>query len=192
MTPDKQILKAWDELIFRTLKYFPKWLHPNYLTILRLVLLIPLALALWHKYYLLFIIIFLFAYLTDIFDGALARYRKQQSAFGVLMDPLADKIIFYLALFGLAYGKISLFLFTILLITEVVLYGFALIYIPLLRYLKLNFVFASNIFGKLKMATQILAIIFLFFNFVELGSFLLWLSLGWILLGVIKNVYFDR
>ncbi|MCX7885853.1 MAG: CDP-diacylglycerol--glycerol-3-phosphate 3-phosphatidyltransferase [Verrucomicrobiae bacterium] len=37
--------------------------------------------------------VFIIACLTDWYDGRLARARKQETAFGALLDPVADKIL---------------------------------------------------------------------------------------------------
>ncbi|MCB1958103.1 MAG: CDP-alcohol phosphatidyltransferase family protein, partial [Rhodocyclaceae bacterium] len=43
-------------------------------------------------------IIFVAAAVTDWFDGYLARYLKQTSAFGAFLDPVADKLMVAAAL----------------------------------------------------------------------------------------------
>lgn len=69
---------------------------PNLLTLSR-ILLIPAIVAAfyldgtaanWITFGL-----FIFAGLTDYFDGYLARMRSQQSAFGRFLDPVADKLL---------------------------------------------------------------------------------------------------
>lgn len=39
------------------------------------------------------LVIFIIASLTDLWDGRIARRRKQETAFGALLDPVADKIL---------------------------------------------------------------------------------------------------
>lgn len=76
------------------------WNVPNVLTMLRLAL-IPvfagLFLAGYEKGALL---VFCLASITDYFDGYLARRNNQITAFGKLVDPLADKLMVCTALLG--------------------------------------------------------------------------------------------
>lgn len=65
---------------------------PNYLTILRLILVpIIFTLVLTEKYLAAFVF-FLIANITDILDGQIARKYNLITDWGKLMDPLADKI----------------------------------------------------------------------------------------------------
>ncbi len=80
---------------------------PNYLTLARIFLVPLLVVVLLNPYsehwfgvssYVIAIIIFLLASLTDILDGHIARSRKQVSKFGALLDPIADKLLVSAAL----------------------------------------------------------------------------------------------
>ncbi|WP_067625739.1 CDP-diacylglycerol--glycerol-3-phosphate 3-phosphatidyltransferase [Alicyclobacillus acidiphilus] len=77
---------------------------PNLLTLLRL-LLIPCylwafyATASPHKVLALFVL--LFAGLTDVLDGYIARTYKLETYTGQLLDPLADKLMMVAVLFSL-------------------------------------------------------------------------------------------
>lgn len=79
-----------------------RWTLPNTLTVLRLfaALLVPVAflyfnrpLADWVA-----LVIFSLAAVTDYLDGYLARLWKQQSRFGQMLDPIADKAMVIIAL----------------------------------------------------------------------------------------------
>ena len=80
---------------------------PNYLTLLR-ILIVPLLVVvlltdvvdsyLGISGYAFAIAIFLMASFTDILDGHLARRRNQVSNFGKLLDPIADKLLVSAAL----------------------------------------------------------------------------------------------
>ena len=69
---------------------------PNQLTLLRIALSFLLILFLLSPGFsakLAALATFILAALTDLWDGRLARRRGQVSDFGVLMDPIADKIL---------------------------------------------------------------------------------------------------
>ena len=74
------------------------WNLPNVLTMLRMAL-IPIFVVFyvvhWEK---LALLVFLIASATDWLDGHLARKHQQITAFGKLMDPLADKLMVCTAL----------------------------------------------------------------------------------------------
>ncbi len=65
---------------------------PNYLTIIRLIL-VPIIFALiLLEYYWAAFAFFLTANITDVLDGRIARKYNLITDWGKLMDPLADKI----------------------------------------------------------------------------------------------------
>ncbi|HAT9653444.1 TPA: CDP-alcohol phosphatidyltransferase family protein, partial [Legionella pneumophila subsp. pneumophila] len=66
---------------------------PNTLTLLRLVLIAPFLMYLFHHEYVKAFYIFIAAGLTDGLDGWLARHFQWQSFFGSFVDPLADKLL---------------------------------------------------------------------------------------------------
>ena len=73
-------------------------------------------------------VIFLFASLTDFFDGYLARSLSAQSKFGRLFDPIADKMIVTTAIVMLVYSggicSLSLIPAIIILCREFFISGF--------------------------------------------------------------------
>jgi CDP-diacylglycerol---glycerol-3-phosphate 3-phosphatidyltransferase len=81
---------------------------PNFLTLVRLasVPVLGVLLAIDHGtnpgYRDLAAIVFVFASLTDFVDGAIARRWNQETRFGRIMDPIADKALVAVALIGLA------------------------------------------------------------------------------------------
>lgn len=68
---------------------------PNYITLARVLALLPLALVLGLGYQLAGVTIFALAAASDMLDGWLSRLLGQESAWGKLADPLADKIFVY-------------------------------------------------------------------------------------------------
>ena len=79
-----------------------RWTLPNILTVLRLLaapgvavmfLYFSRPLADWFA-----LVLFVLAALTDFLDGYLARAWKQESKFGAMLDPIADKAMVVIAL----------------------------------------------------------------------------------------------
>lgn len=170
------------------LKYFPSWLRPNYLTILRLLLLAPLIYYFLQKKFIFMLIIFIIAVITDLLDGALARYRHLESTLGSILDPLADRLLFFISLFLLAYRQINATVFYFSLISEIVLLALAIIFIIALKYLKLKYLSGANIFGKAKAIIQMLIIFLLFINLFYPLAFLIELS-TWLMVATIILLY---
>jgi CDP-diacylglycerol---glycerol-3-phosphate 3-phosphatidyltransferase len=51
--------------------------------------------------------LFLFAAITDVLDGWIARRRKQVSRFGTLLDPIADKLLISAAFISLVENRLA-------------------------------------------------------------------------------------
>jgi len=66
---------------------------PNALSIIRIILTVPIVIALLKGQYLLTISLFLLAGLTDALDGWIAKQFSFQSRLGSILDPMADKIL---------------------------------------------------------------------------------------------------
>lgn len=136
----------------------PHWANwPNAFTFLR-VLLVPVVLWLltlesdaagWWAFS-----VFLFAAVTDSFDGWLARRYNGVTRWGQLADPLADKLLVLGALASLALlGRVWWWAVVVILLREVLVTGLR---VRLVRRLRL--VLPASRWGKLKTITQILAV----------------------------------
>jgi CDP-diacylglycerol--glycerol-3-phosphate 3-phosphatidyltransferase len=79
-----------------------KWTIPNVLTTLRLLAApgVPVMFLYFHRPIADWFALTLFvsAAITDYFDGYLARLWKQESKFGTMLDPIADKAMVLIAL----------------------------------------------------------------------------------------------
>lgn len=79
-----------------------KWTLPNILTVIRLLAAPGVAIMFlyfhrpWADWFAL--TLFVMAAVTDWFDGYLARAWKQESKFGAMLDPIADKMMVVIAL----------------------------------------------------------------------------------------------
>ena len=107
-------------------------LIPNVITSLRLLLAIPICISIYQGNELLALLLFIFAGISDGFDGYLARRFTWESEFGKLLDPLADKCLILSTLLALAYVQLlPIWLVGILLVRD------ALAVIGSMLYLKL-------------------------------------------------------
>ena len=130
---------------------------PNKLTLIRIILVpffvLSLLIAFPH-HYMVSLIIFIAASITDCLDGQIARKRNMITDFGKFADPLADKILVISALVCFVeLGIISAWPVIIVLFRE-----FTVTSIRLIASSK-GKVVAANIWGKMKTVSQMIAII---------------------------------
>lgn len=170
------------------IKYFPSWLRPNHITMIRLLLLAPIVYCFFQKNFIFMIVIFILAVITDLFDGELARQRNHQTVLGSFLDPIADRLLFFIPLFLLAYYQINKTVLLFSLISEIALIILALFYVLLLKYIKLKHLHGANIFGKLKAAAQVIAVIFLFLHLFFPHAFIAQIS-EWLIIASIIFLY---
>ncbi|MBF0545489.1 MAG: CDP-diacylglycerol--glycerol-3-phosphate 3-phosphatidyltransferase [Candidatus Riflebacteria bacterium] len=102
-------------------------------------------------------IVFIIAAITDYYDGAMARFYKEETTFGKFIDPIADKLLVSSALIVLVeYRTISCipsWAAAVIISREFAVTGLRLLGAP-----KGMSVEASS-FGKWKTATQLISII---------------------------------
>ena len=121
--------------------------------------------------------IFGLAAFTDWLDGYVARRRQQVTQLGQLMDPLADKLLITAALISLVQmGMAPAWMVVVILGREL-----AITVLRSLAYARGASIPASRL-GKVKMATQVVAILLLILGtqawiFWLLGTVALWLVL---------------
>ena len=146
----------------------------NKLTLIR-VLLIPIMIAILYVKPLsnpvgffdmtlaglLFAILFCIASFTDFLDGYIARKYNQITTFGKFLDPIADKVLVMVALFHLMMimpNRVPLWAVMIVIVREFMVTGVRLLAI------EKGHVIAASIYGKIKTATTMFALIVLLFN----------------------------
>ncbi len=153
---------------------------PNRLTLLR-VLLIPVFIALVMAgsplMQTLAALAFILASLTDWMDGWYARKHGQETDFGKLMDPMADKLLVMSALVALvAQGRAPWLAAIVILAREFIISGIRLVATAQGR------VIAADRLGKYKTALQMVALPMLILGgvlgawCVKGGELLLWAS----------------
>src|SRR5258707_5997873 len=130
---------------------------PNKLTLSRFVLTVAFLTVMFSRVpyrETIALVLFVAGGISDFLDGQIARRRKLITNFGILMDPLADKIMVcsaFIAFVGL--GWIPAWMVVIIVARELAITG-----LRLLAASK-NVVLAAEGYGKHKTISQIIAII---------------------------------
>jgi len=75
------------------LKLFPHFVRPNFLTVFRFISVPFIIFLLISENYELGLWLFAISAFSDALDGALARTRQQITDWGIVFDPLADKLL---------------------------------------------------------------------------------------------------
>ena len=103
----------------------------NGLTILRLLMAPVISILLVYRFWRPAVAVFLLAGVTDALDGFFARSRAQRTELGMILDPLADKLLLFAAFMTLVYlHQIPRWLFIIVVSRDLILIGgFLVVYI---------------------------------------------------------------
>src|SRR5687767_6672029 len=150
------VLHPGDRLFAATVgRIMPARVRPNHLTVLRLMLIPFVLYFLWRQRYEIGVPLFLFAALTDWFDGALARTRKQITEWGIIHDPFVDKLLIGSVLFVIVLDHINYTLGMALLGVEA-----AMIAVGWYRKTR-GKVEPANVWGKIKMVAEVCGIMLL-------------------------------
>jgi cardiolipin synthase len=141
---------------------------PNYLTLFRILLTPVFFITLIsyspekEGYRFVALAIFVVASLTDALDGILARFLKQRTALGQILDPLADKILLVSAYIGLLfvttlpYRPPLWITITIIFRDLILLFGFLI-----LNFAAVKIEVLPNLWGKLTTVSQMLLLCFI-------------------------------
>jgi CDP-diacylglycerol--glycerol-3-phosphate 3-phosphatidyltransferase len=159
-----------DRLLAATvLRLLPSWVTPNMITIARIILVPFVVWMVWNSWYLAGGLAFLFVAATDALDGSLARTRGPITNWGMVWDPVADKLL---------VGSVGVILVLRNFPEElaVVVFGLEAMFLVGGYYRKRQGrIVAANIWGKLKMNCQVVGIV-LFIAYLAFGQ--PWLALA--------------
>ena len=146
---------------------------PNYLTILRLILVPIIFIMIIKEKYLVAFVFFLTASVTDIFDVRIARKYDLITDWGKLMDPLADKITQISTLSALIIKGIIPFWILVILTTKELI----MIIVAFVLYKKQIVTVHSKWYGKAATILFFVAIVFSLLSetFVELTKITIYL-----------------
>lgn len=158
---------------------------PNKLTVARMIA-VPFFVAAYMLgpknvwFYLVALIIFAAASLTDMLDGKIARARGLVTNFGKIMDPLADKILVYSAFCLMVWdGTVAGWMLILILAREFAVSGMRTVAASE------GIVIAAGMSGKIKTVLQMFAVPVLILALaipsvpviMTIGQVLLWASL---------------
>ena len=182
--PNSEFQKAdklyfFDRVLAATLlKFIPRCVTPNHVTVVRFVLTPVVAWLMFYEHYSIGLCAFLLVAFTDAIDGALARTRGQITEWGKIYDPLADKILIGSVVFIIVLKYIDLWTALIIIILEILIILSA--WIQLRRGGKVQ----SNVWGKIKMILQCAGVSFLLLAIVFDWAALFPLAFGTLYLAI--------
>jgi CDP-diacylglycerol---glycerol-3-phosphate 3-phosphatidyltransferase len=145
---------------------------PNKLTISRFVLTVAFLVTMFSRvrfHETIALVLFVAGGISDFLDGFIARRDKLVTNFGILMDPLADKIMVCSAFIAFVeLGWISAWMVVVIVARELSITGLRLLAASR------NVVLAAEGYGKHKTISQIVAII----SLLVLASYQQWGPIG--------------
>lgn len=147
-------IHAHDQFVYRIfLKHLPFSITPNCITSLRIFFTPLIFLLILFEHYKVGAAGFLFLAFTDVLDGSLARTQNKITKFGMMYDPLADKFLIGSMVLLLVFRYYNFWLGLGILGLEV-----AFILLALISKYKFKTVRMANLWGKIKMILQVLAV----------------------------------
>ena len=152
MTNENVRVYWYDKLLAKTvLRLIPRDIHPNHLTILRVIMTPFILYYLWLENWNVVVPFFLFAALTDLFDGSLARTRKQITTWGTIADPIADKLLIASVVILFVAKEINVYFAGVIVFVEASIATMAVV-----RKIRGNPFISANWYGKMKMLFQVM------------------------------------
>ncbi len=161
---------------------------PTIITFTRILIILPFILVAPDNP-LLGAVLFALASLTDFLDGYIARKTRQITRLGILLDPIADKLLVISALVLLVdMAMIPAWIAIVIIVREFVVTGLRI------AALSRDIVIPAETGGKIKTASQIGSILILFMDrtiisvdFYAAGIALLWIAM---ITGLISGVQY--
>ncbi|MCQ2477773.1 MAG: CDP-diacylglycerol--glycerol-3-phosphate 3-phosphatidyltransferase [Clostridia bacterium] len=152
---------------------------PNKLTVARIIatpVFMATMLINFPYHYLVSLILFVAASLTDMLDGKIARKNNLVTSFGKFLDPLADKMLTTAAFLGFlsiySFENFSLYGWQITAIVFIVMFReFMIASLRLVTVSSGGEVVAANMWGKAKTVSQMLGLVFALFCYTLTADF---------------------
>lgn len=179
-----------DQLVAKVfLPLLPASVTPNRLTVLRIFMTPIVFLIILFGHYLIGSILFLLTAFTDVLDGSMARTQNKITRFGMMFDPLADKLLIGSMVLLLVFEHLNFWLGIAVLGIEIIFIVSALV-----AHKKFKTVRMANFWGKFKMVLQVIAVfvilLALLFNEPYLFSVASWffgLAIGFALVSLFNH-----
>ncbi len=150
---------------------------PNLISLLRILLVAPIAYYLWNQNYLVALSLFLVGGLSDGLDGFLARRYHWETELGVILDPMGDKLMMLVAYLLLGWQQLlPWWLVGLVIARDLVIVSGTLLYRYFIGKAKLKPLFIS----KLNTVLQILLVLFAMLSQVALLSAIFVQILVWL------------
>ncbi len=161
---------------------------PTGITFIRILIILPFILVAPDRPFLA-AILFSIASLTDLLDGYVARKRGQVTKAGILLDPIADKLLVISALIIFVdMATIPAWIAIVIIAREFIVTGLRIVA------LSKDMLIPAEMGGKIKMGCQIAAILFLFLDrtLINIDLYAIGLTLLWIamILGVVSGIQY--
>jgi CDP-diacylglycerol--glycerol-3-phosphate 3-phosphatidyltransferase len=141
----------------------PGWITPNHITLVRIIATVPTVFLLIGEYYTVAVPLFLATASTDAIDGALARTRNKITEWGMMFDPVADKLLIIPVLLILLLRNLPIPLSFTIISLELLVVLLALVWRGRGGQIQ------ANLWGKIKMILQVTGVFMLLLD--------VWLSL---------------
>ena len=145
-----------------------RWsLLPNLITSLRMLLVVPAGWLLWQGRYPEALVVVGVAGASDALDGELARRFSWRTAFGSMLDPIADKLL-ALVVFVIftVQGHIPVWLLVVVIARDAIILGGAGVYWLMFREIEM----APTLASKANTALQIVMLLLLLLGLCGFGA----------------------
>ena len=138
---------------------------PNFISLLRILLVIPVVCTLVEEQYALALLLFLVAGVSDGVDGFLARQFGWQTRLGAILDPIGDKLLLVSVFIVLGWlGKLPVLLVMLVIARDIIIVSGATLYHFLIEEVPIKPVFIS----KINTAMQLLLVLVVIIRLAEL------------------------
>ncbi|MFA6918959.1 MAG: CDP-alcohol phosphatidyltransferase family protein [Patescibacteria group bacterium] len=178
----KTIDDFWEHTLF---KIVPTWIKPNTFTIIRLLCIPFILYCLLNQMFVSALFYFIIGSLCDSIDGALARKRNQTSKMGVVLDPLADKLM--IILFILFVSEFYPYQDVLLVIAGLSTFTILLNTILILAFPQRGTI-QADWWGKLKMTFEVIGLVLILIYIIFNSYTALSLSLAMLYLAILFEI----